>query len=291
MQVVLHAGAHITDEDRLLKCLMSNQPLLADRGIATPPPRTYRRLIRDVLHAARLEGLSGDTREVLLDAMDVEDEPARLILSNPGFFGTPKMAASHGQFYSAADKRMQIFAEIFRGDELELFFGICNPATFLPAILKQTDVADMEAFLGGTPPVQMRWSEMVRRVRSALPDVPITVWCNEDTPLIWSQILRELAGVEATVPLEGEYALLDEIMSPAGKTRFRAYLAQYPDMTEMQKRRVIAAFLDKFAIEDAIEEELDLPGWTEALIDELTEAYDEDLYTIARTPGITLISP
>ena len=62
-------------------------------------------------------------------------------------------------------------------------------------------------------------------------------------------------------------------------------------MSEIQKRRVIAAFLDKFAQEDAIEEELDMPGWSEELIDQLTEIYDDDLYAIQRIPGINLITP
>lgn len=291
MQVVLHAGAHITDEDMLLKCLIANQDVLSGRGVMAPHPTTYRRLVRDILHAARKDGIAPDTREILLDAVEVDDETSRLILSNPGFFGTPKMAASNGQFYSSAEARMQAFREIFGKDEIELFFAVCNPATFLPSILKQTEVASLADYLGGTAPTDMRWSEMIARIQNALPEVPITVWCNEDTPLIWAQLLREFGGLEATVPLEGEFTLLREIMTPAGMSRFEAYLASHPEMTEMQKRRVIAAFLDKFADDAAIEEELDLPGWTEDLVDRLTDIYDDDVHAIGRMPGVTLITP
>ncbi len=291
MQVVLHAGAHITDEDRLLKCLIANHDLLSGMGTQAPPPKTYRRLFRDVLHAARQTGINADTREVLLDAMGFDQPPDRLILANPGFFGIPKMAASNGQFYSSAVPRTEIFREIFKHDEIELFLGVCNPATFLPGILAQTKFDSIDAYLGGTAPTEMRWSEMVGRLRAAYPDIPITVWCNEDTPLIWAQLLRELAGVDPQVKLSGEFALLREIMSKAGMKRFETYLDSHPDMTEIQKRRVIVAFLDKFAEEAAIEEELDLPGWTEDLVDELSDIYDEDVYAIARIPGINLISP
>lgn len=62
-------------------------------------------------------------------------------------------------------------------------------------------------------------------------------------------------------------------------------------MTEMQKRRVMVAFLDKFAIEDEIEEELDLPGWTDELVDELTDTYEEDCFSLSRIPGVTVIAP
>ena len=291
MQLVLHAGAHITDEDRLLKCLTANQPMLSERGTQVPYPKEYRRLLRDVLHAGLGGGLASDTREVLMDALGYEQAPDRLILSNPGFFGTPKMAASGGDFYTSAAGRTQIFREIFARDEIEMFFAICNPATFLPAIIKQTKFDTLPAYLAGTDPREMRWSSMIQRVRTAIPDIPITVWCNEDTPLIWGQILREMAGVDPMVPLQGEHALLREIMTPAGMTRFESYLEQHPGMTEMQKRRVISAFLDKFANEDAIEEELDLPGWTDEMVDELSDLYDEDVYRIGRMPGITLITP
>ena len=59
--------------------------------------------------------------------------------------------------------------------------------------------------------------------------------------------------------------------------RFAAYLKSHPDMTEIQKRRVISAFLDKFALEEEIEDELDLAGWTKDLMDDMTDAYDEDM--------------
>jgi hypothetical protein len=58
----------------------------------------------------------------------------------------------------------------------------------------------------------------------------------------------------------------------------------------VQKRRVIAAFLDKFVREDEIEEELDLPGWTEDLVDQLSDLYDEDIFDVQRVPGINMIT-
>ncbi|UXX82086.1 hypothetical protein [Roseovarius pelagicus] len=291
MQVIIHAGAHITDEDKLIKCLSSNQEMLAERGTQVPHPTSYRRLLRDVLHAGLDGGISQETRSVVLDALALEGTPERLILSNPGFFGTPKMAASGGSFYSAAAARIAVLRDIFQGDQVELFMGLCNPATFLPAILAQTNFDSVDAYLGGTAPTEMRWSDMVHRIRESAPDIPLTVWCNEDTPLIWGQLLREMAGLDPMAPVIGEHALLREIMTKAGIMRFESYLQEHPGMTEIQKRRVIVAFLDKFAEEDAIEEELDLPGWTEEVIDQLTDLYDEDIYTIARIPGISLIAP
>ena len=45
------------------------------------------------------------------------------------------------------------------------------------------------------------------------------------------------------------------------------------------------------ALEDEIIEELDLPGWTDQLVGELTDIYEEDVLDISRMPGVQLISP
>jgi hypothetical protein len=109
--------------------------------------------------------------------------------------------------------------------------------------------------------------------------------------MIWGEVLREMGGMVPNAELKGEFTLLEEIMSKVGMNRFKSYVETHPGMSESQKRRVIAAFLDKFALDDAVEEVLDLPGWTDELIDELTEIYDEDVYTIGRLPGVNLIAP
>jgi hypothetical protein len=53
----------------------------------------------------------------------------------------------------------------------------------------------------------------------------------------------------------------------------------------------LSAFLDKYVDEDAIEEEIDLPGWDDALIARLTERYEDDLYAIEDIPDVTFIQP
>ena len=80
-------------------------------------------------------------------------------------------------------------------------------------------------------------------------------------------------------------------MRPEGMKRFTSYLAAHPEITAAQHQRVIAAFLDKYAIDDALEEELDMPGWTEELVEDMTEVYDEDLARIQEIPGVRVILP
>lgn len=291
MQVVIHAGAHSTDDDRLIQCLLQNKERLSAIGTDVPDPRIYRKLLRDILNAAMKSGINEEAREIVLDTINHDPAADRLVLSNQGFFGTQKMAVGQGQLYPQAAARMEAFRQIFPDDDIEFFVGLRNPATFFPAILPKTPFETIDDLLNGVDPGAFRWSDMVRRLREAHPDMPMTIWCNEDTPLIWAQVVRELAGLDPNASFNGEFLLINEIMTEEGVQRFESYMSGQTEMTEIQKRRVIVAFLDKFVKEEEIEEELDLPGWSEALIDRLTEAYDEDVYEVARVSGVNMIAP
>ncbi len=291
MQLVLHTGVHFTEEDRLMKCLLRNRDDFAQRGVAVPGPGKYRTLLRETLMSMMTTEPSPDARDVLLDAMLDEDRVDRVILSNAHFFGAPRTAVRQGLLYTNAPQRLAHMARLFAEDQIEVFMAIRNPATFLPLAFEQSPREELMNFMGGVDPRQVRWSDTLVRMREAAPDIPITVWCNEDSPMIWAQIIREMAELEHGQKIIGGFDLLSEIMSKEGMTRFRAYLKKRPNMTEMQKREVIAAFLEKFALESAIEEEIETPGWSVELIEDLTEAYDEDMHTIQRIPGVHVITP
>ncbi|MEN8894111.1 hypothetical protein [Planktotalea arctica] len=293
MQIILHAGAHSTDEGRLLKTLFRNRAAFQERGIALPRPRHYRQLLSATVKALSKRPVGPDSRMAFLDAIMDQDsnEVDRLVLHSENFFCVPKIAFSKGRIYPMAGTRLGYLSNLFAEDELELFIGVRNPATHLPAMFAATPHTQFTEFLDGADPRDIYWSDLITSIRQEAPNVRVTVWCNEDTPLIWGELVREIAGLAANEPIEGAYDLLAEIMSAEGMARFESYLKSHPDMSEMQKRRVISVFLDKFALDDMVEEEVDLQGWTEPLIDQMTEQYDEDIFKISRIPGVELLSP
>ena len=291
MQLVLHTGVHFTEEDRLIRCLLRNKDDFAKRGVAVPGPGKYRSLVRDTLNAMIKAPPGPGAREVLLDAILDDAAADRVILSDANFFRGPATAMQGGLLYPAAPVRMMRMASLFPSDQIEIFMAIRNPASFLPVLYDKANDKAHGAFWGTSQPQDIRWSDTVALIRETAPEATLTVWCNEDAPLIWAQIIREMAGLEHGQKIIGGFDLLSTIMSDEGMKRFRAYLKEHPVMTEMQKRRVISAFLDKFAIEGEIEEELDMPGWTDTLVDELTDAYDEDVFAIQRIPGVQMLTP
>ncbi|WP_406645939.1 hypothetical protein [Aliisedimentitalea scapharcae] len=276
-----------------MKCLLVNQDAFGQTGTVVPGPGRYRDLIKSSCKALEAEDAvpSEDARDILLDAILDEEDADRVILSVPNFFSSKNYLLNEGALYPQAAKRMAQLKQLFSYDQVELFMAIRNPATLLPSVLRKAPPQRIQQALEETDLLSLRWSDTISDIRALSADLPITVWCYEDSPLIWAQIIRDMGGLEHGQKINGGFDLLSTIMSKEGMKRFRGYLHQNPTLTEMQKRRVIAAFLDKFALDDALEEELDLPGWTVELVSAMTDAYDEDIYTIQRIPGVTVIAP
>ena len=291
MEIVYHIGAHETDEDRLLKCLLKNRETLVSQGIAVPNPGRYRKMLREVLNTLARGAPPTMTRDEVIRSILGDHDAERIVMSNPNFCCINARVFERGQFYALGPARVAALGALFAEDQLEFHLGIRNPASFVPAVLGSLPDNVRDGVISELDPFDLRWSDVIVRLREACPRAEFTVWCNEDTPLLWSQLIREISGLDFESPIIGGFDLLSEIMTEEGFKRFLAYLESHPPQTEVQKRRIIAAFLDKFAIFEELEEELDMPGWTDATVDALTETYEDDLYTIERIHGVTLITP
>ena len=290
MDIVFHIGANCTDGEKLIRSLALNTATLAAQKIAVPNPTRYRRLLRETI-----EGLAGQlpepsTRETLLNAILDDQSSTRLVMSNPSFICLPSRVFEGGGFYRVAAAKLLALQSLFPHDQIHLHMAIRNPATFVPALWEQAKRVRFGAFLGGIEPTAIRWSDAVALIKQTLPDVSLTLWCNEDTPLIWAEIMRRMVGTPPNQSLRGEFELLTTIMSSEGMGRFLKYLGSHPPQTDAQTRRIIAAFLDKYALPDEIEEEVDVPGWDEALVSRMTDLYEDDIQRISADPAVTFIA-
>lgn len=290
MRIVYHLGAHFTDEERLLKCLLKNREVLAEHGIVVPGPKRYRNLLRDTAIQLKGSAASRDTQALILDKIMEEDVADRMVLSWDSFLSLAPWALD-GTLYPAAGERVRAFSQIFPEIEAEFHLAIRNPATFLPALLEKLPNKTYDDFIGKADIFQLHWSQVVQRILTLNPGAPLTIWCDEDTPLIWPEVLRTVAGLPDHVVLEGEEDLLATLMSGEGLTRLKSYLDSHPPSSVMQWRKIVSAFLDKFALPDRIATEVEMPGWTEATVAELTRLYEEDVYRISHMPGVDFIAP
>lgn len=290
MRIVYHLGAHFTDEERLLKCLLKNRDVLAQHNIVVPGPKRYRALLRETAIALKGQAATRDSQALILEQIMEEDSADRLILSWDSFLSLPPWVLKD-TLYPAAGERVRAFSQIFPEIEAEFHLAIRNPATFLPALYERQQPKAYPDFLAGADPYDLRWSDVVERILDSNPDAPLTIWCDEDTPLIWPEVLQAVAGLPDGVRLEGEEDLLISLMSGEGMTRLRAYLESHPPATVLQRRKIVSAFLDKFALPERIDMQIEMPGWTDDMVADLTEAYEEDVARIAQMGEVTFLAP
>lgn len=292
MQVMFHMGVLCTDEDQLVRSLERNRDQLAAQRIDVPRPGQYRPVISEAVRNLQSEDRPNpQLQATLLDAIAMQESPARMILSSQTFLGSTPNALADGVLYPRATVKSRLLPRLFPEAECEFAFAIRNPATFLPALCARQSDTGFDAMMAGADPRRVLWSDLVRRLRDASPEVPLTIWCDEDTPVIWPEVLQAVAGLppeEST--LEGGNDRLRDLMSESGLEKLSRYLETNPPPRPEHRRRIVAAFLDKFALEDAMELELDLPGWTDDLVEELTDIYEDDAAEIAAMEGVTFLS-
>lgn len=291
MQVVFHLGAHSSDEDRLVKTLLRNRDALGRAGCIVPSPMRYRMALRDALMALRGAPADTEAQARLLAVVTDQNPVDRIVFSHEFFLCIPQRVITEQGFYPMAPAKLQPLANLFPQAETEFHMALVNPATLIPALVARIEGASYDSVMAGNDPRDLRWGPVIARMRDAAGGRRLVLWCNEDTPLIWPEVLRRTAGVAADAVLEGDFTILATIMAPEGLDRLQAYLASHPPQGSDQRRKIVSAFLDKFGLADKIEVEVPMPGWTDTLIDEISAAYDADVAAIAQMPGVEFIAP
>lgn len=292
MDIALHLGVHCTDDERLLRALLKNGSRLAAAGTLVPPSRAYRQMLPKLVRTLRGAPASGDAQEMVRDALIGDAKATRLILSHENLACFPAQAVGPKGLYPYLHLRLAALANIFPTDDCTFFVALRNPATLVPEILSRTRISDPAAHLGDLDPADLRWRPLLMQMLEAVPDADLVLWCNEDTPLLWPDILHALAGPGVQEFLEGEDDMLLHLLTDAGLAELHAYLdAETGPFPPSRRQEVTADFLARHARPEEMEVVIDLPGWSTDLIDEMTEAYDEDVATVAALPGVTFLQP
>ena len=288
MQIVFHLGAHCTDEGLLIRSILRNRAVLAREGIGVPGPGRYRELIGDVSTKLRGEAASDETEALLLEAVRDDESAERIVLSNEHFVCRDSVVLAPDRLYPKIAKAAWL-ARSFPNHRAEFAIAIRNPATFLPdlgARSSESREALRRVSLGA-----LLWSDVLRRLQEAVPGARIVAWCHEDTPFLWGEIMREVTQHDPFTELDGALDMAERIISKDGTARMSEFLGSRSDLTEARRRKAIAAFLEAHALEEAVETEIDLPGWTEDTVTDLSDLYDEDVARIASMQGITFLEP
>lgn len=291
MQIVFHCGVHGTDLYRMVKTLMQNRDWLLANGIEALTPNKHREVFGNALSVLKGKAATPEMEQVMLDAILDSDHPRRVICSTPTFLGKADRAISSDGLYPTAGEKMAALANLFPSAEAEFFLALKNPATLLPFIFSQEGSDGYDKVMAGLPPERLRWAPAIRRIQAAIPGRRLVLWCHEDTALIWPEVVRRVATMPNDVPLKAGLQVLADLLQPAGMQMVRDELARQERLTVDRRRAIFSAALAQHALPDQIDLDITLPGWTQDLVDEISNLYDEDVAEIAALPGVEFIMP
>ena len=292
MQVAFHLGAHFTEPSALLRSLRHQEAELARDGVSIPGPDAYLPLLLQATRPGSLRsGEPEDLPRRLRQIIGRPDGAVRVILSGEDLLGPSEEAVAEDRLYPGAADRIRTLAALFPKDRLEFHLAIRSPATFLPSLVQRCPEGEAGRLLRRVDVAALRWSDLVARLRAAVPGAPVTVWCDEDMPLIWPEAVAAVAGGNGEPPHAALLDRLTPLLTEEGLRRLSQALTGDPPPDAEARRAIVTGILNRFGRSEAIEMDLDMPGWTHATIDRLSDAYEDDVERIGRMEGVHLIAP
>ncbi len=290
MDIALHLGAHLTDEGRVLRCLVKNRETLFAQGIEVPGPGRYREALIRMAATGESGNLTAEAGQMVLDEALDSDETRRVILSESNTLSWKSGSVRNSTLYPQAGARMTALRGAFSGHNVHLYLAIRNPASLLPALLPHLKPQAVQA-LRASQPEALRWGPVIGALRKFWPEADLTVWCDEDTPFIWHRILQAVSGHNAETELAHTYDWFGQVMVDGGAEKLETYLKVAPPLDDAHRQRVIAAFLDKYYDSDKVDVDVSIPEWDEDIIDTISSLYEEDVDHLVNSTDVTVIQP
>lgn len=290
MQIAFHLGVHGTDGDRLLKTLLNNRGALLNDHTEVVSPARHRGLFEEAIMALNGGQATPEMQQIMLDAMLESDAPQRVVLSSPTLLGSPARAIGREGLYPQIGTRAVALANLFPEAQAEFFVAIRNPAVLLSKLM-HINPGDYQSMMQGSMPHDLRWRDAIRRLVGAVQGRRVVVWCHEDVPMIWPELIRLVGQIAPDIPLAGAMLYMHELLGDAGLARLRAALGGSDQLSIAKRRQISAEILQQHIRPGAVDENITMPGWTQETVDTVTEAYRVDVAEIAVLPGVEFILP
>jgi len=290
MIISIQIGAHGTNGETLTQTLRRNERLLAERGVIVPKKHVYRELLPEIMRRVQDEPADLQTQEALINELTDGYEAQRIVLSFEELICMPQLVFHNDALYAKSEFKLPWLSNVFADQHLEFFFGVRNPATFVPEVFSYCGPhIPYGQFMGNMMLEDILWAPLIKRMMAAAPAAKFTAYVYEDTPITWPQILHEMTGLDPYIKLSGELDVIAEVMQRDGLSRLGAYLETHKPRTEVQRKRILSSFLEKYVDPHALDADLEFQGWTQELVDMLGAQYEEDLYALEEISGLNLI--
>lgn len=301
-KVILHLGAHGTDEGLIATWLARNAATLARRGVLTMTAARFMALFSDAVAGVPVGPAvaAGDRSDGLMAAPGSGAGTQRVVASAPVLLGSAgDVLTTEGFYVRNLTRRVErLQALLPRDAELSLCLAVGSASLILPRLLTMahgpadpTAEALIDSMIDTRGAPALPWADLVARLREQAPGARITVWRHEDLPQIWPQVLAVLAGPMLDLPVAGagDFAMLGH--TAEAQQRLRRYLAAKPPPTFALMRRVADAFAAGYGQGEvkpghALQQ---MPPAIQFRLAQLDAGYDDELARIAAIDGVRVL--
>ena len=291
MDIAFYIGASCTDDEMLFGILRRQAETLAEGGICVPDPSSYRKLIRDALVSVQRGAALPEAGEIILDAITHGDHPRRLVLGNPNFLAIPSRIFAEGAFYGQAALKIAALAKLFPDNQISLYMGIRSGVGHLNEAFRRSDTQSLSQFMNSVHPLDISWFDLVQRIRRAAPQMELTVWCNEDVPVISPHILMSLADEWQNTFFARSLIPLSDLLDTEGVAAAQAVLLEENSPSIAKDEQIRLAALETFGKYGALTDTITLPEVSPKIINEMQDIYEEDCAAIAALEDVTFLRP
>ncbi|MEM9715647.1 MAG: hypothetical protein AAF826_03935 [Pseudomonadota bacterium] len=290
MKICLHVGPYCTAADDLCAHLSQNTELLAEHQIALRIEDEDRAWLHEVLSQAGSSDTKGDKGPDPIGDLDLPVGTKAVVLCAEDLLGPLGRPYANLYWYGRAKPKIEAFYRAFAQHDLQCSIALSDPARAIPALyaenIKQGNHVDFKNFLGPTTVEKLLWSELIERVQLREQYRPVIAWTVEDYPYIWRQVIQAMTGLPNAQLLEGTITVNRPGPSVPQVEHYlksiRALKSEGAAITDTHWTEFIASFHNLTKLPDH-------PKWKPALQRELSEIYDEDLYTVARMEAVTFL--
>ncbi len=259
--------------DQLVRSLIEISASLRKTGVSVPDPKKY----RDIF-GRKIRGEEGGAFMPLeIERMsEILDETADLIiLSFNDLMAPPANIFDGGVIYGEAHHRIEYLRNLFPNREMTLFFSAANPGSVMAAMLNSGAMnADRAQKMSQVRPL---WCELTELIDTYHPDLPVILWANEDTPVTWPAVLREILGLEEGTAVPGGLHMAGALLDGKARAALASEIKTAAPKSEWALMNILDGFLSKNVDRERTEFEVDHPGWDQETLDDFTLLYEQDM--------------
>jgi hypothetical protein len=195
MKIKLHLGAHKTATTHLQQMLKSSQEYLYQRGVALSTPTE----LRQKWMPSFFEYMqSGD--EKFLKEIRINQSYSSWIISEENFSGVSYDLKIQSGIYPNLQKRLELFKNIFKEHEIEIFFSIRSYHEFYRSayleVVRNRGYLPFEEFYNEERFKDNSWVSVIEAMVELCGEESITLWRYEDFRSLMPTVLAQMTGLE-----------------------------------------------------------------------------------------------